>query len=341
VTLNIVIGSYLEPELVDFIAASSDDLRVHFRPDLLPVPRYSCDHSAPPRDLTAAQLDEWRAMAALADVFFDFDWLDPSSMPERCVNLKWIQGTSAGIGGLMQRTGLDQSGITVTTAGGIHAVPLAEFALMGALYFVKGLPHLTKCKNEHHWQRYTTRQLRGMRALVVGLGGMGRQIVRQFSDQGVTVTGLGRTGGVYEIEGLSTLIDRSRLDEVLVDTDILVLSCPLTKETEGIIGEHQLGLLPSNAIVINVSRGQLVDQDALLRSLTSGTLGGACLDVFVEEPLPADSQFWDLENVIISPHSASTVQTENESLVRLLLENLEHWRNGEPMRNLYDSVAGY
>jgi phosphoglycerate dehydrogenase-like enzyme len=100
-------------------------------------------------------------------------------------------------------------------------------------------------------------------------------------------------------------------------------------------------LLPSNAIVINVSRGQLVDQDALLRSLTSGTLGGACLDVFVEEPLPADSQFWDLENVIISPHSASTVQTENESLVRLLLENLEHWRNGEPMRNLYDSVAGY
>jgi glyoxylate/hydroxypyruvate reductase A len=341
VTLNIVIGSYLEPGLVDLIAASGDDVRVHYRPDLLPVPRYLCDHSAPPRDLTPAQFDEWRSTAGLADVFFDFDWLDPSSMPERCVNLKWIQGTSAGIGGLMQRTGLDQSGIIVTTAGGIHAVPLAEFALMGALYFVKGLPHLTKCKNEHHWQRYTTRQLRGMRALVVGLGGMGRQMVRQFSDQGVTVTGLGRTGGVYEIEGLSALIDRSRLDEVLADTDILILSCPLTKETEGMIGATQLDLLPANAIVINVSRGQLVDQDALLRSLANDSLGGACLDVFVEEPLPADSQFWDLESVIISPHSASTVLTENESLVRLFLENLKQWRSGEPMRNLYDPVAGY
>jgi phosphoglycerate dehydrogenase-like enzyme len=341
VTLNIVIGSYLEPGLVDLIAAYADEVRVHYRPDLLPVPRYLCDHSAPPRDLTPAQLGEWRSTAALADVFFDFDWLDPSSMPERCANLKWIQGTSAGIGGLMQRTGLDQSGIIATTAGGIHAVPLAEFALMGALYFVKGLPHLTKCKNEHHWQRYTTRQLRGMRALVVGLGGMGLQIVRQFSDQGVTVTGLGRTGGVYEIEGLNALIDRSRLDEVLVDTDILILSCPLTNETEGMIGATQLDLLPSNAIVINVSRGQLVDQDALLQSLAKGRLGGACLDVFVEEPLPADSQFWDLENVIISPHSASTVQTENESLVQLFLENLKHWRSGEPMRNLYNPVVGY
>lgn len=340
-TVNIVIGSYLEPQLVNHIANSSKDYRVHYRPDLLPVPRYSCDHSAPSRNLTPAQLEEWRSTAALADVFFDFDWFDPSSMPERCVNLKWIQGTSAGIGGLMQRIGLDQSGIIVTTAGGVHAVPLAEFVLMGALYFVKGMPYLSRCKKDHHWQRYTTRQLRGMRALVVGLGGMGREIVHQLSDQGVTVTGLGRTGGVYELEGLSALIDRSRLDDVLPNTDILVLSCPLTKETQGMIGEQQLDLLPVDAIVINVARGQLIDQDALLRSLTSGRLGGACLDVFVEEPLPADSQLWDLENVIISPHSASTVSSENEALVHLFLENLEHWRNDEPMRNLYDSVAGY
>lgn len=340
-TINIVIGSYLEPELVERIALSASDIQVHYCPDLLPVPRYACDHSAPPRELSSEQVDEWRATAAQADVFFDFDWLDPSSMPERCANLKWIQATSAGIGGFMQSTGIDQSGIITTTAGGIHAVPLAEFALLGALYFVKGIPHLTKCKNEHHWQYYTTRQLRGLRALVIGLGGMGREIVRQFSDQGVTVTGLGRTGGVYEIEGITTLIDRSRLDEVLTDTDILVLSCPLTKETAGMIGADQLDLLPNDAIVINVARGQLIDQDALLTSLTNNTIGGACLDVFVEEPLPASNPLWDLENVIISPHSASTVRSENESLVELFLENLGHWQLKEPLRNLYDPVAGY
>ena len=155
------------------------------------------------------------------------------------------------------------------------------------------------------------------------------------------MTGLGRTGASYDVEGLSAFIDRPRLDEVLTDTDILVLSCPLTKETEGIIGGDQLNLLPSHAIVVNVSRGQLVDQDALLHSLSTGTLGGACLDVFVEEPLPADNPLWELDNVIISPHSASTVSTENESLVDLFLENLGHWRLGEPMRNLYDPVAGY
>ena len=110
----------------------------------------------PAAPLSPEQFEEWRTVAASADVFFDFDWLDPSTMAERCPNLKWIQGTSAGIGGVMQRTGLDRTSIVATTAGGIHAVPLAEFALMGALYFVKGLPLLSTRKAQHHWERYTT-----------------------------------------------------------------------------------------------------------------------------------------------------------------------------------------
>ena len=214
-TLNIVIASYLEPELVDRIAASAKDVVVYYRPDLLPQPRYACDHSAPARDLSPGQLDEWRAIVAKADVMWDFDWLEPAAMPQRCVNLKWIQGTSAGIGGLVQRTGLDQSTFIMTTAGGIHAVPLAEFAVMGALYFIKGMPQLNEWKREHHWQRYTTRQLSGCRALVVGLGGMGRHIVAQFAGHGVEVWGLGRPGRSNDVEGATRVIDRSRLDETL------------------------------------------------------------------------------------------------------------------------------
>ena len=340
-TINVVIGSYIEPELVERIESYDDSLVVHYRPDLLPAPRYACDHSAPPRHLSSEQIDEWRTIAAAADVFFDFDWLDPSTMAERCPNLKWIQGTSAGIGTVMQRSGLDQTSITVTTAGGIHAVPLAEFALMGALYFVKGVPFLNSRKSQHHWERYTTRQLRGLRALVVGLGGMGREIVRVFDAMGVDVTGLGRAERHYDIEGLSRVIERSQLDGVLPHVDIVILSAPLTTETEGMMGAHQLGLLGKDAVLINVSRGQLVDEAALIRSLRSGALAGACLDVFEREPLPENSPLWELDNVIISPHSASTVRTENRDLVELFLDNMSHWRAGEPMRNLYDAKAGY
>jgi phosphoglycerate dehydrogenase-like enzyme len=341
VTINVVIGSYIEPELVERIESYDDNLVVHYRPDLLPAPRYACDHSAPPRHLSSEQVDEWRAVAATADVFFDFDWLDPSTMAERCPNLRWIQGTSAGIGGVMQRSGLDQTSIIATTAGGIHAVPLAEFALMGALYFVKGIPFLNARKAQHHWERYTTRQLRGLRALVVGLGGIGREIVRAFDARGVEVSGLGRTGRRYDVEGLRQVIERSQLDSVLPGVDILILSAPLTTETEGMIGARQLGLLGKDAVLINISRGQLVDEAALIRALRAGSLAGACLDVFEQEPLPEDSPLWDLDNVIISPHSASTVRSENRDLVELFLENLGHWRKGEPMRNLYDSTEGY
>jgi phosphoglycerate dehydrogenase-like enzyme len=341
VTVNIVIGSYLEPELVKRMESYSDEIRVHYRPDLLPVPRYACDHSAPVRDLSRQQLDEWRTTVALADVFFDFDWNEPSKMPVNAPNLKWIQATSAGIGAFMQRTKLDESSLTVTTAGGIHAAPLAEFALLGALYFVKGVPHLMDRKREHHWQRYTTRQLKGMRALVVGLGGVGREVAREFSALGVDVIGLGRAGQSYDIGGLTRVIDRTKLDEVLPDVDVLVLCSALTKETEGMIGERQLSLMHAESILINVSRGQLVDQAAFYNALSNHTIGGACLDVFEVEPLPKDDPMWDLDNVIISPHSASTVQSENESLVELFLENFSRWREGLAMRNLFNPVTGY
>lgn len=340
-SINIVIGTFLEADLVKRIEASAGDVVVHYRPDLLPPPRYACDHSAPPRDLTSAQRDEWRGIVAQADVMWDFDWFEPAAMRERCENLKWVQGTSAGIGGFVQRHGLDQGGFIMTTAGGIHAVPLAEFVVMGALYFIKGIPQLTRWKHEHHWERYTTRQLKGCRALVVGLGGMGRQIVQQLASQGVEVWGLGRTGRTYDIEGVTRVIDRSGLDATLPDVDLLVLSCPLTPETEGIIGATQVALLKSDAIVVNVSRGQLVDQDALVQALSDRRIAGACLDVFVEEPLPSTSPLWDLDNVIVSPHSASTVRTENEDLVTLFLENLDHLRRGEPLRNVYNRVLGY
>jgi phosphoglycerate dehydrogenase-like enzyme len=338
---TIVIGSYLEPELVARITAAPAAGRVVYEPDLLPVPRYQCDHTGPARSLSAAQLERWRSLTAQADVFFDFDWLDPAGMARHAPHLRWIQATSAGIGGFMARTGLDRSGLAVTTAGGVHAVPLAEFAVAGALYFVKGVPDLRRRQRARHWERYTTRQLAGQRALVVGLGGIGRQVAAAFGALGVQVWGLGRDGGRYDIEELSRVIGRAELDDALPGTDVLVLCCPLTPQTEGLIGRRQLGLLPPHAVLVNISRGQVVDQDALTDALAAGRVGGACLDVFATEPLPADSPLWGMDNVLVSPHSASTVATENTRLTELFLDNLERFADGRPLRNRYEPDRGY
>jgi glyoxylate/hydroxypyruvate reductase A len=342
---TIVIGSFLEPGLVARIAAAPAAGRVIYEPDLLPVPRYPCDHGGQQRDLSPGDLDRWRALAAEADAYFDFDWLDPAGLPARSPGLRWIQATSAGIGAFMQRTGLDASvqraGLTVTTAGGIHAIPLAEFAVMGALHFVKGVPHLQEQQRTRHWERYTTRQLAGQRALVVGLGGMGRQVAASFAALGVEVWGLGRSGAAYDVPALSRVITRDGLDAALPGIGIVVLCCPLTDETAGLIGARQLRLLPRGAILVNIARGPVVDQAAMTDALRDGHLAGACLDVFATEPLPPDDPLWGLDNVIVSPHSASTVATENDALTDLFLDNFARLAAGEPLRNRYDPARGY
>lgn len=339
--MQILITSYLEPEHVEAIRASHPDVEVLYDPTLIGVPQYVADHHGPTPQLSTADQRRWEDLLARAEVAFDFDWQDPAALPQRAPNLKWIQATSAGIGAFMRRTGLDRSGIIATTAGGVHAVPLAEFALTGALFVVKGLPYLQRQQREHRFERYTTRQLAGMRVTVVGVGGMGSNVVRTFDAIGARVTAVGRVGGRYELPQGVELSDVDRLDEVLPTTDVLVLCTALTPETENLISADRIAMLPTHAAVVNISRGQVVDEDALIDALRAGRLGGAALDVFREEPLPADSPLWDLENVLISPHSASTVEGENATLTALFIENLARYRAGEPLLNRFDAERGY
>ncbi|GAA0432446.1 D-2-hydroxyacid dehydrogenase [Leifsonia naganoensis] len=312
-----------------------------YAPDLLPTPRYVGDHGGIRPVLSPADQERWNALVRRADVAFDFDLDDPGSLPLRAPRLRWVQATSAGIGGFMKRTGLDASDLQVTTAAGTHAIPLAEFALTGALYFVKGVPHLRRRQTEHTWERYTTRQLAGMRVSVVGVGAIGRTVVRVFHDLGAVVTAVGRPGGSYDLHPDVAVSDISRIEEVLPATDIVVLCTALTDETEGLLSAPRIAMLPHGAIVVNIARGQVIDEDALIGALRSGDLGGACLDVFREEPLPPDSPLWDMENVLVSPHSASTVSSENRTLTELFIDNLGRFRDGRPLINLYDPARGY
>jgi phosphoglycerate dehydrogenase-like enzyme len=333
----ILIAGFLEPELVDRVRAAYDDVR--YEPHLVPRPRYVADHDGTPPVLDAAAEAEWRDLLGRADICFGFDWWQPDRLPANCPKLRWVQATSAGIGGFVRRHGLDTADIVFTTAAGTHAVPLAEFALTGALYLVRGVPDLLDRQRRHDWQRYTTRSLAGRRVTVVGLGQVGRHVATTFAALGTHVVGVGRPGGSRpELAGV-TVTDS--LDAVLPDTDVLVLATPLTDSTHHLIDRRRLDLLPAGAVLVNIARGAVLDQTALVDVLREGRLGGAALDVTDPEPLPADSPLWDRSDVLISPHSASTLDGENAALVDLFLDNLDRWRDGRPLRNVYRPELGY
>jgi glyoxylate/hydroxypyruvate reductase A len=339
--VRVLIATPLEPELVARIQRVDPRVQALYEPDLIPAPRYAADHTGVSPALAPAALGEWSRLRAQADISFDFDWQDPAGMPANCPRLRWVQGTSAGIGGFLERTGLVKSDLVFTTAAGVHGTPLAEFTLLGLLYFAKDMPRLAAWKAERRWHRHTTVQLAGRRVVLVGLGGIGREVARLLAAAGLQVCGAGRAGHSYDVAGVTSYVSSDRLHEVLPDTDALVLACPLTEQTRGLIGPCELSLLPRGAVVVNVSRGQVIDQDALTEALMSGHLGGAFLDVFAVEPLPPESLLWDLPNVVISPHSASTVAAENELITDLFCDNLRRWLDGAQLRNVFDRAAGY
>src|SRR5262249_10827126 len=150
-----------------------------------------------------------------------------------------------------------------------------------------------------------------------------------------SVCGAGRPGRSYDIPGVTGYVDTADLGHVLPDMDALILACPLTKETEGLIGARELAQLPPGAVLVNLARGQVVGEDTVIAARDSGLLGGACLAVFAPEPLPESSPLWGMDNVIISPHSASTAESENGLITELFCTNLRRFLDGAPLRNVY------
>ena len=339
--LSVVIASPLENKLVERIrSVAPDRVRVVHEPDLIPRPLYASDHDGFRPDLDADGIARWLGILRDADVLFDFDWYAPADLPVNAPRLRWVQATSSGIGRPIRGLGLDRTDIVFTNCAGVHAVPLAEWVVLGLLYLVKDVPRLLEEQAAHRWQRYTARSLAGRRVLLVGLGGVGREVARVLAGLGVEVRGLRRSDGPAP-EGVSRLIAREELLEALADVDALVLACPYTPETHHLIGAPELAALPPGAHLVNIARGAVVEEPALVAALQSGHLGGAILDVFEVEPLPADSPLWDMPNVLVSPHSVSTLETENELIVDLFVDNLRRYLDGRPLRNVYDRARGY
>ncbi len=246
-TVNVLVASPLEAEHVARIEAADSRIRVLYAPDLLPVPRYQCDHTGVPRELSAADREPLGAVARASRRQLRLRLGLPAEMAKLCPRLRWVQGTSAGIGGFLDRTGLVHSDLVFTTAAGVHGTPLAEFALLGLLHFAKGMPTLARWQRQQHWERHTSGVLAGTTAVVVGLGGIGREVSRLLAAAGLTVYGCGRPGHNYHVPGVSSYTDTTRLREVLPEARALILACPLTDETAGLIGASELAALPSRA----------------------------------------------------------------------------------------------
>jgi len=340
--VRVVITTPLEEELVSTVAGIDDRLDVVYPADLMAATRYPSDHPFPPLDAPGSA-ERWESLLDEAEILFDFGPLDLAPTLARRPKLRWIQATSAGVGRFAERIGLLDSDVVVTTASGVHARPLAEFAMLAMLLFGKDTLRLQREQQERHWERHAGEEIRGKVVCVVGLGKIGREVARLAHAFDARVTGVvretrGRSARELGVDVLGTPDD---LDALLADADVVVLATPHTGDTHRLLDARRIALLKPTAIVVNIARGDVVDEPALADALAAGRLRGAALDVFQEEPLPAESPLWGLPNVLVSPHSASTVAAENERIVELFGENLRRYLAGTPLLNVLDKGLLY
>jgi phosphoglycerate dehydrogenase-like enzyme len=336
--VTVMIASPLESEHATAIAtAFPDRVELIYRPELMPPMRYVADHNGDPAwRRTPAQQREWHALLARAEVLWDFAAKENQGPLALSPNLRWVQTTSAGVGQYVKSLGLQGSDIIVTTASGIHARPLAEFVFAALLFHTKRLAHLQAEQRAHRWERYCARELTGQIMAIVGPGRIGREIARIARCFGMAVWAMPRHHDPARAGtlGADRLFAHDDLREMLTGADCVVLCVPHTPETEGMIGRAELEMLKPDAILVNIARGVVIDEDALIDTLREGRIGLAALDVFRTEPLPADSPLWDMPNVLINPHSASTADSENAKLTKRFITNLGHYLSGD-----YDQMA--
>lgn len=337
--LTVVIASPVEVEHVETIRAGAPEgVTVHYAPDLLPPMRYPADHDGPPDWQRApAQQARWAAMLAEADALWDIDRHARVHPRQYAPRVRWLGMTSAGVGQAARRLGIrPEDGIIVTTASGIHAGPLAEFAWYGILHFIKEGPYLAREKTAKQWRRFASDELAGGTLVVIGPGKIGQATARAGRAFGMRTVAIGTGRASYPDFDEAT--DRAGLADAVRRADALVLAAPHTDATENILSAAMIALLKPTAVVVNIGRGQLVDEAALTDALVGRRIRGAALDVFRTEPLPADSPLWSLDNVLINPHSASTALAENARLARLFTENLRAFAAGrlDQMRNVLD-----
>ncbi len=282
---------------------------------------------------------ELDALLAETDILFGF--VPPKNVISRAPKLKWMQVTSAGVD-RHQGTEIWQSKVILTGVSGIHATPISEFVLGLMLMFAKNTPLSFKMKQTREWQRYMVHTLRDKTVGIIGLGHIGREVARLAKAFGMKVIATRRSvKQAGKARNTDLLLPRGRMKELLNASDYVVLTLPLTPETRHIIGEAEFKEMKPTSYIINIGRGGLIDQEALIRTLDKKQIAGAGLDVVTPEPLPKESRLWDFDNVILSPHISGGMEDYMMHATELFCENLKRYLNGKKLLNVIDKKKGY
>lgn len=253
--------------------------------------------------------------------------------------LRWVQTVSAGVDAAIIAMLRDRD-VVLTNASGIFDRPIAEMVLTYILMALKRMPEYAALQREHRWRKLSQREAGGLTVGIVGLGSIGSEVAQLCRALGMRVVALRRhpDRGAVQVD---ELWPPERLDDLLAEADFVVLAVPLTPETQGLIGAAQLRRMRPEAWLINIARGAIVDEPALIQALQAGWIAGAALDVFATEPLPPESPLWALPNVILTPHQAWSTPHLQEREAALFLDNLRRYLNGEPLLNVVDKKRGY
>ncbi len=271
----------------------------------------------------------------------------------RAPRLTWVHSASAGVERALTPAAR-QRGLVITNARGVFSRPIAEYVLMMILAISRRLPGLLELQRERTWQPLEGVELRDVTVGIVGLGSIGRAVgtlatafgcrvvaVRRRADEGDRPAAADEDVTPFGDAMLARVVGPDALPEILAESDFVVLAAPLTTETQNMMNGETLAAMKPGAWLINVARGGLVEERALLSALTDGRIGGAVLDTFREEPLPPTSPFYDLPNVIVTPHTSWSSGRVLDRSVELFCDNLRRYAAGEPLLNVVDPAAGY
>jgi phosphoglycerate dehydrogenase-like enzyme len=301
----------------------------------------SSDGDGPPRPS-----DEVVAAIRDAEAYFGFGI--PRVLFLEARRLRWVHSAAAGVGSALYPE-MAQSEVLFTNSAGVHAIPIAEYVVGGILHLLRGFDFSIDQQRREEWNKApfvrldsVVREMDSVRALIVGAGGIGTAVAERLAALGARCTGVRRRVSLGAPPGFERVIGLNRIDDELPSHDVVVLAAPLTGETAGLLTAERLDLLPQTGIIVNVARGALLDEEALVVRLRDGRLRGAVLDVFREEPLAETSALWKLPQVLLTPH-VSPVSPGRfwPRQLDLFLDNWRRYTTGMPLRNLVDKQAGY
>ena len=289
----------------------------------------------------ARDLDALREALPGAEVLLGWNFAadDVTRAFDRANRLRWIQWAGAGVDAALFPA-LVQSDVTLTNVRGVFDRAMAEYTLGMILAFAKDFRRTDTLQREREWLHRLTEPVAGTKALVVGAGSIGRAIARALRAAGIEVEGVGRTARDGDAD-FGRVHGNEDLNRALGSADWVVLIAPLTGQTRGMFDAARFAAMKPTARFFNLGRGALVDQPALIKALETGVIAGAGLDVFTEEPLPAASPLWGMENVFVSPHMSGDFHGHKAAMAEVFIENFRRYRAGEPLVNIVDKRLGF